>query len=69
MMAIGCSLIVSVPLVAQDTNGQQDVYEWEREGTGSCTLGAGVNGGCVYLLSGGDSGVAVVVVGCECEWE
>ncbi len=43
------------PLVAQDTNGKQDVYEWEREGTGGCAEGSGVNGGCVYLLSGGVS--------------
>ena len=42
-------------LVPQDTNGHQDVYEWEREGTGTCTAGSGVNGGCIYLLSGGDS--------------
>jgi hypothetical protein len=35
-------------LVPQDTNGAQDVYEWEREGAGSCTQA----GGCVYLLSG-----------------
>jgi hypothetical protein len=45
----------AVPLVAQDTNGKQDVYEWEREGSGSCTSAAAVNGGCVYLLSGGTS--------------
>ena len=43
------------PLVAQDTNGKQDVYEWEREGAGTCTVGSGVNGGCVFLLSGGTS--------------
>ena len=42
-------------LVPQDTNGHQDVYEWEREGTGTCTAGSGVNDGCIYLLSGGDS--------------
>ncbi len=41
----------SEPLVAQDTNGVQDVYEWERDGVGSC---GNVNG-CVYLLSGGAS--------------
>jgi hypothetical protein len=40
------------PLVAQDTNGLQDVYEWERDGTGSCETAEG----CVYLLSGGSSG-------------
>jgi len=39
------------PLVAQDSNGVQDVYEWERDGTGSCQTAEG----CVYLLSGGTS--------------
>jgi hypothetical protein len=38
-------------LVAQDTNGKQDVYEWERNGTGACKNARG----CVYLLSGGTS--------------
>ncbi len=42
------------PLVAQDTNGKQDVYEWERDGVGSCREADG----CVYLLSGGTSGSA-----------
>ena len=37
------------PLVPQDTNGEQDVYEWERDGSDGCQ----VSGGCVYLLSGG----------------
>jgi len=37
------------PLVPQDTNGRQDVYEWERSGAGSCRRSAG----CIYLLSGG----------------
>jgi hypothetical protein len=41
----------AVPLVPQDTNGQVDVYEWERGGTGSCREAAG----CVSLLSGGKS--------------
>ena len=45
----------AAPLVADDTNGQQDVYEWEREGTGGCTSETAVNGGCQYLLSGGTS--------------
>jgi Fibronectin type III domain len=44
----------SQPLVPQDTNGRVDVYEWEREGNGSCPAGA-PSGGCVYLLSGGTS--------------
>ena len=43
----------SSSLVSQDTNGKQDVYEWEREGAGTCTTGSGVNGGCVFLMSGG----------------
>jgi hypothetical protein len=38
-------------LVSRDTNGEQDVYEWERDGTGSCEEAAG----CIYLLSGGTS--------------
>ncbi len=45
----------SAPLVGQDTNGQQDVYEWEAEGDGTCTPGTGIQGGCVFLLSGGTS--------------
>lgn len=40
-----------VPLVPQDTNGREDVYEWERDGSGSCQL----EEGCLYLLSGGAS--------------
>ena len=43
------------PLVPQDTNGAQDVYEWEREGFGSCRHGEGATGACLYLLSGGTS--------------
>ena len=37
------------PLVPQDTNGTVDVYEWERDDSGTCHETAG----CVYLLSGG----------------
>jgi DNA-binding beta-propeller fold protein YncE len=46
------------PLVPQDTNGQQDVYEWERDGAGGCEQA----NGCVYLLSGGTSTDASVFV-------
>jgi hypothetical protein len=53
----------SVSLVPQDTNRTQDVYEWEREGTGSCKAGDGVNGGCVFLLSGGTSKAASWLIG------
>ncbi len=42
------------PLVAQDTNSKQDVYEWERDDLGSCRE----VDGCIYLLSGGTSGSA-----------
>ncbi len=42
------------PLVANDINGVRDVYEWERDGSGSCTEVEG----CVYLLSAGIEGVA-----------
>ncbi len=38
-------------LVAHDTNGTQDVYEWEPEGIGSCTSAPG----CVSLISNGTS--------------
>ena len=42
------------PLVASDVNGQEDVYEWERGGTGACSEGDG----CIYLISGGVSSPA-----------
>jgi hypothetical protein len=38
-------------LVIGDTNHSQDVYEWEEGGTGSCAT----EGGCVYLISSGQS--------------
>lgn len=39
-------------LVPQDNNGQQDVYEYEPSGTGSCPRAEG----CVNLISSGKSG-------------
>jgi hypothetical protein len=37
------------PLVPRNTNGLRNVYEWERDGAGSCQTAEG----CIYLLSGG----------------
>ena len=46
-------------LVPGDTNDQLDVYEWEREGTGSCERTSASfsesDGGCLYLISTGQS--------------
>jgi hypothetical protein len=46
-------------LVPGDGNGQLDVYEWEREGAGSCEpIGVSFDksaAGCVYLISSGES--------------
>src|SRR4029077_11145476 len=46
-------------LLPRDTNGVQDVYEWEQQGVGSCqgssaTFSAS-SGGCLYLVSSGTS--------------
>jgi WD40 repeat protein len=46
-------------LLPQDTNGVEDVYEWEQQGVGSCqgssaTFSA-ASGGCLYLVSSGRS--------------
>jgi hypothetical protein len=41
-------------LVAQDVNANNDVYEWERPGAGSCPVDEAAKG-CLYLLSGGTS--------------
>ncbi|MGA7703903.1 MAG: hypothetical protein WB998_03295 [Solirubrobacteraceae bacterium] len=46
------------PLVPQDTNGLNDVYEWERDGSGSCTTSEG----CIYLLTGGTGGEGAFLI-------
>jgi hypothetical protein len=42
----------SAPLVPQDVNGVNDVYEWERAGSGSC---AAEGPSCLSLISSGTS--------------
>jgi WD40-like Beta Propeller Repeat len=46
-------------LVPQDVNGTQDVYEYEQAGVGDCHMSSvsfsGRSGGCVGLISSGDS--------------
>jgi hypothetical protein len=46
-------------LVPTDTNGTEDVYQYEPSGVGSCTEGSAAfaarNGGCVSLISSGTS--------------
>jgi hypothetical protein len=49
------------PLVAGDVNGEQDVYEWERDESGSCEE----QNGCIYLLSGGTSPDASWLIGSD----
>jgi len=47
------------PLALGDTNGVQDVYEWQAPGSGTCTESSSTyspsNGGCVDLISTGKS--------------
>lgn len=47
----------SKPLLAVDTDGAPDAYEWEAAGAGSCPQG----GGCFGLLSSGRVGSATFV--------
>jgi hypothetical protein len=46
-------------LVPADSNGVQDVYQWERPGSGDCSEAnpsfSARNGGCVTLISSGQS--------------
>jgi hypothetical protein len=59
------------PLVPEDTNGVNDVYEWERpaaadEPGNTCTAQSAsysaVTGGCTFLLSGGEGSSPSVLV-------
>ncbi len=47
------------PLVLSDTNGKEDVYQWEAVGKGSCSEASPAysppNGGCLALISSGES--------------
>ena len=49
----------NVPLVRSDTNGAQDVYQWEAPGEGNCTESSPTyssqHGGCVSLISSGEN--------------
>lgn len=58
LSANGGRILFETPdkLVARDVNGVSDVYEWEADETpgGSCESTA-QNGGCLYLISPGDS--------------
>ena len=46
-------------LTPSDTDGSEDVYEWEAPGAGSCSESSSayrpVNGGCLFLISSGTS--------------
>jgi NHL repeat len=46
-------------LVSRDTDGKEDVYEWERPGAGDCSEASpafnAANDGCVSLISSGES--------------
>jgi hypothetical protein len=46
-------------LLPRDTNGVQDVYEWEQQGLGGCQGSSesfsSASGGCLYLISSGTS--------------
>jgi hypothetical protein len=51
-------------LLPQDDNHGPDVYEWDREGDGSCGIGEGNgSGGCLYLITPGNSGIAEAYFG------
>ncbi|HEU4905805.1 MAG TPA: hypothetical protein VFT19_06785, partial [Solirubrobacterales bacterium] len=47
------------PLLPRDANGAQDVYQWERPGSGDCDVTDAhyfaANGGCLSLISTGES--------------
>jgi hypothetical protein len=47
------------PLVLGDSNGKQDVYQWEAQGSGSCTTESSsyvsASEGCLSLLSSGQN--------------
>lgn len=50
-------------LVAQDNDGVKDVYEWEASGKGSCAT----PGGCLFLISSGQSSVPNFIFGASAD--
>jgi hypothetical protein len=46
-------------LVPQDTNKHTDVYEWERDGSGTCAQSPG----CIYMLSDGTAPEGSFLIG------
>lgn len=56
LSASGAQVFFETPesLLSADSNGVDDVYEWEAVGYGSCER-ATADGGCLYLLSTGTS--------------
>jgi hypothetical protein len=56
LSASGSRFLFETPeaLLPSDTNATLDVYEWEEQGSGSCSSSA-YEGGCLYLISPGTS--------------
>lgn len=60
-------------LLPQDINGKVDVYEWERNGTGTCTAASSTyssrSDGCVFLISSGTDHSGAVLQGISADGE
>jgi hypothetical protein len=57
------------PLVPQADPGVEGVYEWEREGEGTCSpqTPSRIDGGCIFLISGASSDEESVFVDADVE--